>query len=213
MNNDSVDLSIPRPIPGGDESEYHVSRNFTYFVRTVHNVAQLSRVYGRIKKKKDWGLDPEFMQLNPAFNTWINDLPPDLAVSYPPDGSPPWLASPFIGNMHSYYHLSLIILHRPQLTFLDPNDVDGEWKHHMMICYQSAKTLCRLQEAVLNSFGLTELQCMQRGYSFSMYCGLSCIVLHLVRLASGGFPSVRSLTHVIAGGHHISGPGLELGCA
>ncbi|RSL44572.1 hypothetical protein CEP54_014632, partial [Fusarium duplospermum] len=27
----SVDLSPPRPIPGCDGSEYHVSRNFTYF--------------------------------------------------------------------------------------------------------------------------------------------------------------------------------------
>ena len=180
VDNDSVDLRIPKPIPGGDESEYLTSRNFTYFARIVHNIGRMSRVYARIKKKKEWGIDPSFMQLNPSFNTWISDLPPDMAISYPPDGSAPWLASPFIGNVHSYFHLSLILLHRPQLTFLDPNAADGQWKHHMMICYQSAKAICRLQEAVLNSFSPTGLQSMQRGFSYSVYCGLSCIVLHLV---------------------------------
>ena len=182
IEKESVDLNVPRPIAGGDDSEYHVSRNFTYFTRIVYNVARMSNIYARIKKKKDWGLEPEFMQLNPSFNTWMNDLPADLSVTLASDGSPPWLSSPFIGNMHSYYYLTLILLHRPQLTFLDPNAPGGQWKHNMMICYESAKALCRLQEAVLDSFGLTGLHCMQRGYSFTVFCGLSCIVIHLVGL-------------------------------
>ena len=177
---DSVDFDGPRPIPGGDDSEYQSSRNFTYFARVVRNVAKMSSVYARLRKKKDWGIDPEFQQLDRGFNTWMAELPPDLAISFPPDGSPPWIPSHFIGNMLSYYNLTLILLHRPQLSFLDPNSPDGQWKHHMMICYGAAKTLCRLQEATLNTFGLTGLQCMQRGYSFTVYAGLSCIVLHLV---------------------------------
>jgi hypothetical protein len=140
----------------------------------------MNTVYARIKKKKEWGIDPDFIQLNPTLNAWLSDLPSDLAVTFNPDGSAPWLSSPFIGNLHSYYYLTLILLHRPQLAFLGNNGIDGQWKQHMMICYQSAKALCRLQEGVLNSFGLTGMQCMQRGFSFTVYCGLSCIVLHLV---------------------------------
>ncbi|KAJ9132995.1 Lipase regulator 1 [Pleurostoma richardsiae] len=181
---DSVDLGVPRPLVNGDESEYHVSRNFTYFARAVRNVARLNQVYARVKRNKDWGVDPELVQLNPAFHSWLSELPADLIINFPQDGSPPWLPSHFIGNMHSYHYLSLILLNRPQLTFLEPTSVDGQWKQHMMICYTSAKLLCRLQEAVLQSYGLTALQSMQRGVNFTIYCVLTCIVLHLVALTS-----------------------------
>lgn len=62
--------------------------------------------------------------------------------------------------------------------------MDGGWKHHMMICYSSAKLLCRLQEVVLQSFGMTGLLCMQRGINFTIYGVLTCTVLHLVALTS-----------------------------
>ncbi|KAJ9413093.1 hypothetical protein QL093DRAFT_2090599 [Fusarium oxysporum] len=74
--------------------------------------------------------------------------------------------------MHGYYYLAMILFHRPILSFLDHNSPDGQWKRHMMICYSSAKALCNLQEATLNSFGLTGLQC------------LSCIAIHLVAIVS-----------------------------
>lgn len=140
----------------------------------------MTRVYGRIKKTKDWGIDPEFVQLNPSFHSWLNEVPADLTVTYPPDGSAPWLPSPFIGNLHSYYYLSILLLHRPQLNFLQPNAPDGQWKKHMVVCYNSAKILCRLQEAVLQAFGLNGLQCMQRGINFTIYAVLTSIVIHLV---------------------------------
>ncbi|KAH8596590.1 hypothetical protein B0O99DRAFT_509596 [Bisporella sp. PMI_857] len=181
---DTLDLSVPRPMPGLDDSEYHITRNFTYFTRVVRNVRKMNNAYANIKKRKDWGLDPEFVGLNPSFDNWINDLPNDLKVTFPPDGSPPWLPSHYIGNLHSYYFLGIIMLHRPQLTFMDPTGADGGWKHHMMICYSSAKLLCRLQEALLQSFGMTGLLCMQRGINFSIYCILTCTVLHLVALTS-----------------------------
>ncbi|KFA76460.1 hypothetical protein S40288_06487 [Stachybotrys chartarum IBT 40288] len=183
---DSVNFHAPSPIPGGDESEYQVSRNFTYFAKIVRNIGRMSNVYARLKKKrrKEWGLDPEFQQLNHDFTTFLAELPPSLTVEFPPNGQPPWLPSSFLGNMLSYYHLSVILYHRPQLTFLDPNAADGQWKQHMLICYASAKALCRLQEAVMGQFGLTGLQCMQRGFSFTVYAGLSCIVLHLVAIIS-----------------------------
>ncbi|KAF4980710.1 hypothetical protein FZEAL_3378 [Fusarium zealandicum] len=181
---DTVDFNIPRPIPGCDDSEYHVSRNFSYFAQVVRTISTMSKVYQRLKRRKDWGIDPEFRQLGQSFSTWLAELPPDLAVSFPPDGSPPWIQSHFLGNMHAYYYLALILFHRPILSFLDPNAADGQWKRHMMICYNSAKALCRVQEATLNTFGLTGLQCMQRGFSFSLYSGLSCIVIHLVAIIS-----------------------------
>ncbi|KAH8905965.1 hypothetical protein BR93DRAFT_880166 [Coniochaeta sp. PMI_546] len=181
---ESVDFGVPRPIPNGDESEYHVSRNFTYFARIVRNISRMNTIYARLKKTKEWGIDPEFVQLNPELHQWLNDLPPDMTVSYPADGSAPWLSSPFIGNLHSYYYLSLILFHRPQLAFLEPTGVDGQWKQHMLVCYNAAKMLCRLQEGVLQAYGLTGLQCMQRGINFTIYAILGCIVLHLVALTS-----------------------------
>lgn len=186
-----MDFEILRPLPGCHESEYHVSRNFTYFVRVVRCISKMSKVYARVKRRKEWGIDPEFQQLGQLFNSWLPELPADLAISFPPDGSPPWIPMHFLGNMHAYYYLALILFHRPQLSFLDPNAPDGRWKRHMMICYSSAKALCRLQEATYDTFGLMGLQCMQRGYSFSLYAGLSCIVLHLV-----GF-SLRTCEYVL----------------
>jgi hypothetical protein len=85
---ESLDLSIPRPGMGTDESEFHVTRNFTYFAKVVRNVRRMNNVYSRIKKKKEWGIDPDFVQLNPSFESWMNDLPGDLQITFPPDGSP-----------------------------------------------------------------------------------------------------------------------------
>ncbi|KAL7620628.1 hypothetical protein AAE478_009623 [Parahypoxylon ruwenzoriense] len=184
VDHETVDFNAPRLMPGCDEAEYHVSRNFTYLARIARNLNRVNTVYAKIKKKKEWGIDPELVQLNPTITGWLNDLPADLRITFPPDGSPPWLPSHFIGNMHSYYYLSIIILHRPQLSFLEPMGADGQWKSHMLLCYSSAKALCRLQESMLQSFGLSGLQCMQRGISFTIYAILSCIVLHLVALTS-----------------------------
>lgn len=193
-------------MPGGEE-EYSTSRTFTYLTRVGALVSRMNKVYAKIKKKKDWGLDPDFVQLNPALNAWFNDLPPDLTISYPADGSPPWLPSPIVGNIHSYYYLATILLHRPQLTFLNPATSYREWKHHMMLCYSSSKLLCRLQEAIYQTWGLTGLQSMQRGISFTVYCILSCIVHHLVRLHVHTTPELSSRRRqCFTGCHHVSRP-------
>ncbi|KAI8947224.1 fungal-specific transcription factor domain-containing protein [Xylaria longipes] len=181
---DSLDFNIPQPMPGVEDDEHQISRDFIFFARIVRMIHKMNTTYLKIKKKKDWALDPEFVQLNPQLRAWLNELPAHMVVAFPRDGSPPWLPSHFIGNIHSYYHLATILLHRPQLTFLEPMSIDGQWKSHMMISYASAKALCRLQESMLESFGLSGLQCMQRGISFTIYAILSCIVLHLVALTS-----------------------------
>ncbi len=193
MDTETVEFNVPRPVPGED-SEFHVTRNFTYILRIMRNVRYMNGIYAKIRSKKEWGLEPEFVQLNPSFEAWLNDLPSDLQISFPTDGSPPWLPSHFIGNMHSYYYLSIIMLHRPQLTFMEPTAMDGAWKQHMMICYSSAKLLCRIQEALLQTFGLPGFLCMQRGINYTIYCVLTCTVLHLV---CSIFPSANILlTHL-----------------
>ncbi|RDA82490.1 hypothetical protein CP532_2570 [Ophiocordyceps camponoti-leonardi (nom. inval.)] len=181
---DSVDFSIPVQLPGVDDGEYLVSRNFTYFARLVRNIGRMSNAYARVRKKKDWGMDPEFLQLNESVSLFPSELPADLTVAFPHDSSPPWLPSSFLGNLHSYYHLTLILYHRPVLSCLDPSVNETQWKHHMLICYNAARALCRLQEGIVQAHGLNGLQAMQRGFSFTVYAGLSCIVLHLVAIVS-----------------------------
>lgn len=180
----SVDFTIPTRLPNADESEYHVSRNFVYFVRIVRNIRTMSSTYARLRKRKDWGIDPEFQELDKTITSYVTDLPADLAIAFPADNSPPWLPNTFIGNLHSYHYLVIILYNRPQLSFLDPNANHVEWKDHMLQSYNAAKNICRLQEAVINNFGLSGLQCMQRGFSFTVYAGLSCIVIHLVAIVS-----------------------------
>ncbi|KAI9812464.1 MAG: hypothetical protein M1827_004695 [Pycnora praestabilis] len=183
-NPETVDTSVPGATTGFDTSDIHVSRQFTYLVRVVKNVRQLIEAYVKVKQKKDWAMDPHFVQLNPSFSAWLNDLPPDLQVAYPMDGSPPWIPSHFVGNLHSYYHLSILFCYRPQLAISDSFAVDGRWKQYMVICYSSAKSLCKLQEAILQNFGLPGLLCMQRGINFTIYAILTATMLHLVALTS-----------------------------
>ncbi|TWU76163.1 hypothetical protein ED733_001904 [Metarhizium rileyi] len=186
VNYESVDFHVPRPVPGENEndSEYHISRNFTFLARIVRNIRKMSIVYAKLRRTKDWGVNPEFQQLEQIISTYLSELPADMTISYPPDSSPPYLPSSFLGNLHSYYYLLQILYHRPVLSFLDPTANEAQWKHHMMVCYNSAKALCRLQEATSKQFGLVDLQSMQRGFSFTLYAGLSCIVIHLVAIIS-----------------------------
>jgi hypothetical protein len=112
----------------------------------------MNKTCARLKKLKEWGIDAEFVRLNPELHQglnpelpqWLNDLPPEMTVSYPAVGSPPWLSSPFIGNMHSYYYLSLILFYRPQLAFLEPTGVDGQWEQHVLVCYNACAGYRRL---------------------------------------------------------------------
>lgn len=180
MGLDTLDLTLLELVPGEPVIEWHTTRNFNYFTRVVKNVRRMNDIYGRIKKKEKWGLDPELTNLNPEFDTWLTELPDDLQITFPDDTVPPWLSSHQIGNMHSYYYLSIIMLHRPQLSFLDPSQPGGQWKYHMATCYDSAKKLCRIQEAIINLFEMRGLLCMQRGVNFTIYAILTCVVLHLV---------------------------------
>ena len=176
---ETVDFSIERPSPSIEPSDYQVSRQFTYLVRNVKNVRNMSDLVTRIRKQKDWASDPTFINLNPTVKKWLDDLPSDLRVTFPEGDAPPWLPNHFVGNMHAYYHLNIIMLHRPQLMAANFS-AGGTWKQHMTLCYNSAKAMCRLQAAVLQSFGLSGLLCMQRGINFVIYSVLTCTMIHLV---------------------------------
>ena len=200
VDTDTVDNRTLETPPGANDEEYQISRNFTYMTRTVRNVRVLNDVYVKIRKQKDWGSNPHLLSLNGSFPKFLEDLPAEMQIHYPPDGSPPWLPSTFVGNMHCYYLLSIILLHRPQLMKSTSFAAGGSWKQHMTLCYDSAKKLCRIQEALLQTYGIDGLISMQRGecspkvsierqakivgINFAIYCILSCTMLHLVQILS-----------------------------
>ena len=182
VDHETVDVDLPRPMLGIDPSDFEISRQFTFLVRNLRNVSMLIGTYIKIRKQKDWAMDPRFINLNTTVSKWTSELPSDFQITYPANGAPPQLASHFLGNLHSYHHLFIIMLHRPQLMLSRSFSAGGDWKQHMTQCYTSAKSLCRLQEAILQQFGLSGLLCMQRGINFAIYCILTCTMIHLVGL-------------------------------
>ncbi|OAL66027.1 C6 finger domain-containing protein [Trichophyton rubrum] len=184
VETDTVEIRPSWDIPNLDAYEVERSRQFSYFVHNALNIRRIVDVFHKVKKTKDWGANPQFARNNPLFEAWYNSLPPDLMVTYPPDGSPPWIPSHFLANMHSHFELAKIMLHRPQFVAASSFPAGGEWRHHFSICYSSAKAICRLQEALLSSFGVSGFLCMQRGINFSIYCILTSVMLHLVAITS-----------------------------
>ncbi|KAL1960761.1 hypothetical protein VTO42DRAFT_6591 [Malbranchea cinnamomea] len=180
----TVEVRTMWNIPDLDDFETERCRQYAYFVRNALNIRLLTDAYHKAKKQKNWGVDPRFIGNNSLVDKWLPSLPPDLQVTYPEDGSPPWLPSHFVGNMHSHYHLTIIMLHRPQLVACKSFHAGGEWRTHMALCCASAKKLCRLQEAIYSSFGLSGLFYMQRGISFVLYSILTCTMLHLIAITS-----------------------------
>lgn len=166
-------------MPGQDEAEFQTSYQFVWFARVVKNVRTTINIYSRLKKsKQDWATDPSNTEHNDSFPRWIQELPQDLQITFPQDGSSPWFESSFVGNMHCYHYLSVIMHHRPQMHYL--TETDGDWRAHMLVCHDAAKRMCRIQESILQSYGMEGLMCMQRGISFTIYCVLTCNMLHLV---------------------------------
>lgn len=177
---DSCDFSASTLIPGFDDSEVQVSRQFSYLMKIARNVKETNMMWHRLqKRKKDWGLDEAFVRHNQDYVNWLQDLPRDMQVTLPLDGTEPWVASHYIAQLHCYHYLSIIMHHRPQIHFLSDAG-DPAWRQHMTLCYSSAKNMCRIQEAMVHKFGLEALSCMQRGISFTIYSILTCTMVHLV---------------------------------
>ncbi|KAI4617809.1 hypothetical protein J4E83_006141 [Alternaria metachromatica] len=180
VTTDTVDLEMPRHIAGQDPSELQIARQFVQYARIVKNVHHSALVYGRLRKKNpDWALDPAFVGHNTDFSLWLRELPEDMQIVYPQDGSAPWIPSHQLANMHAYHCLAIIMHFRPQLHAVSES-YDGIWKQHMLTCYSAAKNLCKLQEAILKTYGMPGLLCMMRGISFHIYAVLTCTMLHLV---------------------------------
>ena len=180
----TVDISTHPPHSDIDDFEKAITRQFAYFVRNVRNIRLITEVSHKLKRKKDWGLEPELVKYNSTFRKWPAELPKDLQIIMPPKSGIPDISSHFLGNMHSYYYLAIVMLRRPQLSASQNYGADGAWKQHMSVSYDSAKMLCRLQEGILQKFDLIGLLCMQRGINFTIYAILTCIMIHLIAISS-----------------------------
>jgi len=178
----TVNFSIPLPTASGVSNDYPISRNFSYFARLVCIVAKMRNMYNRARRSNDSGKDEALQQLGLAVHSFLTELPLDMAIHFPSDGSPPVLQSSFVANLHSLYYIVLMQYHhRLALASSVPVASDMQRHQHVLVSHNAARILCRLQETALQTFGLTGFQNAQRGFSFSLYAGLSCLTVHLVR--------------------------------
>lgn len=153
-------------------------------MRVARNVKETNLLwYNLSRQKDDWGIDPAFTGHNKDFEEWTRNLPRSLQIVLPSDGAEPWIPSHFIAQLHCWHHLSVIMHHRPQIRFMADAGLPG-WKAHMVLCNESARSMCRIQEAILGRYGIKALSCMQRGISFTVYAVLTCTMVHLVSCLS-----------------------------
>ncbi|KAK5088504.1 hypothetical protein LTR05_002724 [Lithohypha guttulata] len=182
---DTVNVSPSPPNADIDEYERAISRQCGYWMRNVRNIKGVTHAYYELKRKnKDWATDPKFVAYNEDFTKWPNEVPQDLTITIPPDGSLPKLPSHFLANMHCHYQLGIVMLYKPQLSASKDFANDEKWKHFMFACYTAAKRVCILQEAILQQFDILGLSSMQRGLSFPIYAILTCVMVHLVAIVS-----------------------------
>lgn len=173
--------------------ECQPSDDFTYLaalvsiVRQMHMVNQQRKAQGTPPAQYN-GFMAELTQLGESLEAWYHALPPHLAAEHPPDGSSAKFLSNFAGNLHSYYCLSVIMLHRVQLPFFDSTVGDGFRKHHMLLAYEAAKRQCSTQEGIIREFGVSGMRCMQRGMNFAIYNALQCITVYLASVSYLPFP-------------------------
>ena len=179
----TVQFTLPPPgQPDVDGFEHETSRRCTYLAQAAYNIKISNMLWQKMKRlKTDWALDPEFVRHNTDLPAWLKNLPIDMQIHYPDDGAAPWIGSDhFLAYLHIYHHLVVIMHHRPQLQAMLERR-DPAWRVHLDICLNSAKLMCRIQEALHRDFGFHGLQFMQRGINFTIYCVLTCTMLHLVR--------------------------------
>lgn len=180
-----MDFSAPRTIQGLDSSELQIFQDHTRFMKVAANIRESNQLYGRLKKKTaEWAADPGFIRHGTNYDDWPKELPSHLRINYPESGEAPWIPFHVVGNMHSQHWLGILMHHRPILQNASSSFNDS-WKQlEMKICYDAATKICRLQEAVVDRFGLEGLMVMQRGINFTIYAILTCTMLHLVAMTS-----------------------------
>ncbi|KXT05016.1 hypothetical protein AC578_10337 [Pseudocercospora eumusae] len=179
----SVTYDLPLPSNDVNAFEHLSSRRTTIFAQAVRNIKESNNFWQSTRRhNKNWALDPTFVRHNEDLPQWLKTLPSDFQLQYPEDGSPPWLGGDhFVANVHVYHHLVVIMHHRPQLQArLEKGDMG--WKDLLDICLSSASHMCRVQEALYRDFGFHGLQFMNRGVNFTVYCVLTCMMLHLAAI-------------------------------
>ncbi|KAK3675729.1 hypothetical protein LTR78_004370 [Recurvomyces mirabilis] len=181
----TVEFDVPAVANNMDSFEYQTSRRYMYMTQTFRLIKITNNTWRRTRRMKpDWALDPAFIQHNDYLQAWPSSLPSDMQVNYPDDGSPPWIGNDhFKAYVHIYYHLVIVMHYRPQLQALLQNR-DQAFRGHIEICLNAAIKMCRLQEALIRDFGLHGLTFMLRGVGFTIYCVLTCAMLHLAAVTS-----------------------------
>nr|POF07874.1 cutinase transcription factor 1 alpha [Quercus suber] len=182
---ETVEASVPAPSPELDAFDHYTSRRFTYMAQTFRNVKVSNNLWQKTRRvRDDWALDPAFARQNERLQAWLKGLPRDFQLHYPDDGGPPFLGNDhFVAYVHIYHHLVVIMTHRPQLhTLLEKRDQG--FAKHLDVLLDSAMQMCRLQEALIRDFGMHGLQFMLRGINFTIYCVLTCTMLHLAAITS-----------------------------
>lgn len=178
---ETVDCELSSQTNEVDAFEQSTSRRSTYFSQCFRNIKHTNALWQNMRRyKKDWALDPAFVRHNEDLVIWLQQLPADLQIQYAEDGSPPYLGGDhYVAYMHTYHHLVVVMHHRPQLqAMLEKRD--PAFKTHLEICLRSAASMCRVQEALIRDYGMHGLQFMQRGINYTIYCVLTCAMLHLV---------------------------------
>ncbi|KAM0712147.1 hypothetical protein Q7P37_011241 [Cladosporium fusiforme] len=181
---DTVDGNFPYPAPEIDAFEYQSSRRHTLMAQAGHAIKFTNSMMqmGKRKKLATWALDPAMEEHDKDLDAFFDNMPADLQIHYPEDGSPPFLGGDhYLADAHAYFHLVVVMHHRPQLQTKLEMGV-ATWRRHLDICTDSAIKMCKLQEALLRDFGLHGLNFMLRGINFTVYCVLTCTMLHLVAI-------------------------------
>jgi hypothetical protein len=182
VRGDTVDLNEPQVIAGIDVHERQISHQFLYLLRLVNEIRNTLEIYRDLRRKLGdaYCMESQYVALDTAYVKWHQTLPPDTQITVPKDGFEPWVSTAFLGNLHSYYYLSLIMHHRPQVHYLMEEFGGESYKRYMLICLGSAKKLCRIQESMFRTLGPAGFEAMLRGMSFTIYALLTCTMLHLV---------------------------------
>jgi hypothetical protein len=194
VDHETVELSLATSSSDPDAFERRASRRITFLAQAVQNIKQTNVLWQKMRRHSpEWALDPMFVSQNEVIASWFRTLPTDMQIHYTDEETSPYLAGDhFVANLNIYHYLIVIMQHRPQLqTLLEKRD--PSFKAHLEVCTQAASLMCRVQEAVYRDFGLHGLQFMQRGIGFTIYCVLTCIMMHLVSLSNN---SVGLLTDV-----------------
>ncbi|KAF2674193.1 hypothetical protein BT63DRAFT_408401 [Microthyrium microscopicum] len=181
---ETVDCNEPNPdLLNG--VEYQVSRQFTYMSRCIINVRKTIKSFLKLRRKgPDWSLNEAYTSVESLYHKWTSDCPQDLQVVCPPDDSLPWIASPFVGNMAAYWHLSIVMHHRPQIHYLMEHVPGDSWRPYMLICLDSSKKIIRIFESMISTYKTESLRAMLRGISFTIYSVLTCTMLHLAAITA-----------------------------